>query len=425
MTNMVSQIIQDIKLPQMINVKQIFPRPCLEISEISEVINKQLKNEVFSGKINPGMRIAITAGSRGIANFNLIIKTVVDFVKSQGGEPFIIPAMGSHGGATAEGQEAVLRHYGITECNIGCPVISSMEVAYIGLTANGHKVFLDKVASEADGIIVIGRIKAHTDFTGPFESGIMKMMTIGMGNHTGASNCHEIGFKNFHQIIPEIGKTIINKLPVLFAIAILENPYDETFIVEAIEPQNIEHREPILLEKAKKMMPKLYFEDYDILIVDKIGKDISGNGMDPHITGAYCTPYVSGAVRPQKIAVLDLTTETNGNAIGVGDADATTKRLWQKTVLEDVYPNAVIAHMLSSCKIPIIMENDKEAIQVCIKTCENIDKGNVRLIRIKDTLHMEHIMISEALLNDAASNPNIIIESGPFELVFNNSGNLW
>ena len=424
MTSMVSQIIQDIKLPQMIKVKQVFPRPCLDIENISVILNQQLKNEVFSGKIKPGMRIAITAGSRGIANIALITKTVVEFVKSRGGEPFIIPAMGSHGGATAEGQEAVLRHYGIIESNIGCPVISSMEVNYIGLTPNGYKVFVDKVASEADGIIVIGRIKAHTDFTGPFESGIMKMMTIGMGNHTGASNCHEIGFKHFHQVIPEIGETIINKLPVLFAIAIVENPYDETFVVEAIEPQKIVSREPQLLEEAKKMMPKLYFKDYDILVVDKIGKDISGNGMDPHITGAYCTPYVSGAKRPQKIAVLDLTDESNGNAIGVGDADATTKRLWKKTKLEEVYPNAVISHMLSSCKIPIIMENDKEAIQVCIKACENTDKNHIRIIRLQDTLHMEHIMISEALLNDAVSNPNIIIESGPFDLEFDQSGNL-
>ncbi|MEL7566622.1 MAG: lactate racemase domain-containing protein [Dehalobacterium sp.] len=422
---MVSEILKDVKIPRMVKIRQVFPNPKIEINEIPGIIYDKLNRQGFKEQIKPGMRIAITAGSRGVANIALVIKTIADFVKDHGGEPFVIPAMGSHGGATAEGQIEVLRHLGVTEEYLGCAIISSMEVKCIGKSEDGYDVYSDKIASESDGIIVIGRIKAHTDFTGPYESGIMKMMTIGMGNHIGASNCHELGFKNMHRNIPAFGKTVVKNMPVLFAVTLMENPYDETYRIELLKPEAIEEKEPELLAEAKTMMPMLYIKDYDILIVDKVGKNISGCGMDPHITGTYCSPYAWGAKRAQRIAVLDLTDETGGCATGVGYGDATTKRLWEKTDLDKGYPNSVIAHALEGCKIPMILENDKEAIQVCIKTCEEVDKENIRIIRIQDTLHMEHIMVSEALLYEAESHPNIVIESEPFELEFNIKGDLW
>lgn len=425
MSGKIAQLVKDIKIPKMVRIRQCFPDPHIKVEEIPKVILEQLNKVRFADKIQSGMRIAITAGSRGIANIALINKTIVDFVKAQGAFPFIVPAMGSHGGATAEGQTKILHKYGMTEEYLGCPIISSMEVKHIGNTPEGHEVYLDKTAAEADGIIVSCRIKPHTAFTGPIESGIMKMLTIGLGNDYGATICHEIGYKHFHMIIPLFGKTIIENAPVLFAVAAIENAYDHTYKMVAIEPEQVETVEPLLLQEAKSMMPKIMFDQCDVLVVDRIGKNISGAGMDPHITGSFSTPYAKGGIQSQHITVLDLTDESNGNAIGVGEADIITKRLWNKMIPEEGYPNAIVSGMLSTCKIPIVVESDQEAIQVCIKCCIDTDKENPRIIRIKDTLSMKHIMISEALLKEARGNPNIIVESEPQYLDFDKNGNLW
>ena len=425
MARVISEIVKDISIPRMAILRQFLPNECLEKAEIPPLILDQLSREVYSNMIKPGMRIAITAGSRGIANIALIIKTIVDFIISREAYPFIVPAMGSHGGATAEGQTRVLESYGITEEYLGCPICSSMDVKLIGVTEEGYKVYCDKIAAEADGIIVTCRIKPHTAFSGPIESGIMKMLTIGLGNHIGAATCHEIGYKHFSYLIPLFGRMIMDNTPVLFAVAAVENAYDETYKIRAVLPEEVEAVEPLLLKEAKEMMPRLLIPNYDVLIVDKIGKDISGAGMDPYITGAFCTPYAGGVKRPQNIAVLDLTDETNGNSIGIGQADVTTKRLWQKTDLMEGYPNGIISRMLSTCKMPMILDNDKEAIQVCIFCSMDIDKTKPRIIRIKDTLHIEKIMVSEALLNEVVKDPRISVESELFDLSFNEDGNLW
>ncbi len=427
MSEVISQILKGIKIPKMVKVRQHIPSPCIDRTEIGFEIRGQLSKPAFAEKIKPGMSIAITAGSRGIANIPLITKTIVDFVKEQGAYPFIVPSMGSHGGATAEGQTAILYKYGLTEEYLGCPIRSSMAVKEIGMTGEGHKVYIDKIAAEADGIIVACRIKAHTNFVGPFESGIMKMMVIGLGNDFGTTLCHDLGIESFRHIIPLFGKVILKNAPVLFAVATLDNAYHETYKIKAVLPEDVEREEPLLLKEAKSVMPRLFFDDYDVLIVDRIGKDISGCGMDPYVTGAFDTPFMqeqSGMKRPQKIAVLDLSDASNGNAYGTGNADAITKRLWQKAILEKGYPNAIVANCLSTAKIPVIMENDLQAIKVCLKCCTNIDRDNPRVIRIQDTLHIEHILISEAMLAEAKAHPRVQIESEPFELVFDDRGNL-
>ncbi|WP_312432406.1 lactate racemase domain-containing protein [Lacrimispora sp.] len=421
----VADLVKDVKVPKMFRVRQIFPRPKIESKDIPGVIEKLLSEEKFSSQIKPGMRIAITAGSRGIANNALTTKCIADFVKSRGGQPFVVPAMGSHGGSTAEGQRAVLAGYGITEEYLQCPILSSMEVKKIGTNEEGGDVYIDKYAAEADGIIIGCRIKPHTAFRGPYESGIMKMMAIGLGKQYGAEVCHEAGFKNMAKNVPLFGKAIIKYAPILFAVPTIENAYDETSRIVAVNADEIEEKEPALLMEAASNMARILVDSCDVLIVDEIGKNYSGDGMDPNITGTFCTPYATGGIDAQRVVVLDLSEETHGNGIGLGYSSATTKRVFEKLDLASMYPNAITCTVLGGVRIPIIMESDKEAISVCIKTCNEIDKTRPRIVRIPNSLHLEHIMLSEDYMEVIKGNPNIEIESEPMELPFDENGMLW
>lgn len=421
----VADLVSDQTIPKMFKVKQVFPRPKIEPEEIPGIIESLLSQEKFSSKVKPGMRIAITAGSRGIANVALTTKCIADFVRSRGAHPFIVPAMGSHGGATAEGQRAILEGYGITEDYVGCPIISSMEVKKIGVNEEGMDVFIDKNAAESDGIILGCRIKLHTAFRGPYESGIMKMMAIGLGKQHGAEVCHEAGFKNMAKYVPMFGRAIIKNAPILFAVPTIENAYDETCKIIAVNAEEIIEKEPPLLQEAFANMPRILVDSCDVLVVDQIGKNFSGDGMDPNITGTFCTPYATGGIRSQRVCVLDLSPETHGNGIGLGYSSATTKRVFDQLDLSSMYPNAITCTVLGGVRIPIVMESDREAIQVCIRTCNEIDKKNPRVVRIPNSLHIEHIMLSESYYEEAKNNPNLIIESEPEYLPFDEDGNLW
>lgn len=421
----VADLVSDQTIPKMFKVKQVFPRPKIEPEEIPGIIESLLSQEKFSSKVKPGMRIAITAGSRGIANVALTTKCIADFVRSRGAHPFIVPAMGSHGGATAEGQRAILEGYGITEDYVGCPIISSMEVKKIGVNEEGMDVFIDKNAAESDGIILGCRIKPHTAFRGPYESGIMKMMAIGLGKQHGAEVCHEAGFKNMAKYVPMFGRAIIKNAPILFAVPTIENAYDETCKIIAVNAEEIIEKEPPLLQEAFANMPRILVDSCDVLVVDQIGKNFSGDGMYPNITGTFCTPYATGGIRSQRVCVLDLSPETHGNGIGLGYSSATTKRVFDQLDLSSMYPNAITCTVLGGVRIPIVMESDREAIQVCIRTCNEIDKKNPRVVRIPNSLHIEHIMLSESYYEEAKNNPNLIIESEPEYLPFDEDGNLW
>ena len=420
-----ASLVSNIEIPRMFKVRQLFDRTHILPNEISESIQSQLKQEKFSHKIKPGMRIAITAGSRGIANIALITKTIADFVKSKGAVPFIVPAMGSHGGATAEGQTEILRSYGIVEEYVGCPIISSMEIVCIGKNAEGTNVYIDKHAAEADGIIVSCRIKPHTAFRGPFESGIMKMMAIGLGKQYGASVCHASGFKHMAKNIPLFGRAILKQAPVLFAVATLENAFDETRKIIAVDADEIEEVEPILLKEAFSSMPKILVDECDVLIVDKIGKNFSGAGMDPNVTGTFATPYASGGIQAQRVCVLDLSEETHGNGVGIGYVDVTTTRVLKKLDLAAMYPNVITTTVLKGANIPIVMESDKEAIQLCIKACNEIDIHNVKIVRIPNSLHIEQIMLSEAYYRQVQDRKDLLIEGPIQSLAFDVNGNLW
>ncbi|MDR3139772.1 MAG: nickel-dependent lactate racemase [Treponema sp.] len=423
---MVSLLCAEVKLPKMLRVKQLFDRQRIDVPDIPAAVFAELSRPELGDPIRGGMRIAITCGSRGLANAALITRSVADFVKSRGALPFVVPAMGSHGGATAEGQRALIESYGVTEDFIGCPILSSMETVAVGESEEGHRVRIDRNAAEAEGIIVAGRIKPHTDFHGPYESGIMKMMAIGLGKREGADICHQNGFGQMARMVPMFGRCIIKNAPVMLGFGILENAYGETCKFAALRPGEIEEKEPPLLEEARGHLPLIRFESTDVLVVDRIGKDISGDGMDPNITGASpCSPYVSGGIKAGRTVILDLTPETHGTAMGIGAAHAITRRLFNKIDYEASYVNAITSRGIDFVRIPCILDTDREAVQLALRTCTGHDPEHPRIIRIADSLHTETVWISEALQGEAEANKRVQIESGPEPWPFNKEGNLW
>ena len=422
----ITNLIKDTPIPKMVKVRQNFDKTCIPESDIPGIITRELDRPEIGGKIQPGQKIAITCGSRGINHNAVMARAIVDFVKSKGAEPYIVAAMGSHGGATAEGQLQILKDYGVTEEAMGCPVKSSMETVQIGISGMRHQpVFMDKNASEADGIILFNRIKPHTSFRGPYESGLMKMMAIGLGKQKGAESIHHQSPAIMHELVEEYGRTILENAPVLGGIAIIENAYDDTYLIKGLSPEEIISEEPKLKEISYKTIAHLLFDKCDVLVVDKIGKNISGDGMDPNITGRYAVPYMKSDKKIQHIAVLDLTEETHGNCNGLGLADVTTRRVVEKIDVDCTYPNVVTSTVLCTPKIPLFTHTDRACIQIALKTCNYIDRANPRIVHIRDTMRLEEIEISEGMLEEARANPMIEILDEPREWPFDAEGNLW
>jgi hypothetical protein len=332
--------------------------------------------------------------------------------------------MGSHGGATDEGQKEALANLGITEESVHCPIRSSMEVVSLGVMENGLSVLIDKNAFEADGIVVINRIKAHNGFSGLNESGLVKMITIGLGKQKGAEACHKLGFKHMAQNIIEMAKIKLEKAPFLFGVGTVENAYDRLRKIVAIPAERIIEDERALLLEAKENMPRLLLKPIDVLIVDQIGKEFSGGGMDPYTTGRAVTPYISVGPEPTRLAVLDVTDKSHGNAGGMGVADFSTRRLFDKIDFEITYINNLTSTATMSGKVPIILENDKQAIQAAVKTCNIFDFNQVRLVRIANSLHIETTYISESMLPEALAHPDISVLGKPEAFVFDDKGDL-
>lgn len=421
----VSKLLSKVGIPKMFQVTQVFPDQSIAPADIPKTVYGQLGREKLAKKLRPGMRVAITAGSRGVANVALITKSIADFVKKAGAHPFVVPAMGSHGGATAEGQKRMLEGFGVTEEYCGCPIVSSMETVHIGKTADGLDVYIDKNAAAADGIIVSCRVKPHTAFRGEYESGIMKMMAIGLGKQYGAEQCHNEGFKYMAKNVYAFGKATLENAPVLFAVAAVENAYDKTSRIAAVDADEIEEEEPKLLKEAFSLMPRILTESCDVLVVDRIGKNYTGGGMDPNITGTWVTPYGGGGITSQRVAVLDVSDESHGNTHGVGMASATTRRLFDKIDYDAMYMNGITSNLLGPGRLPYIMDNAREAIQVCIATCVEVDKDNLRVVRIPNSLELRRIWFSEAYLGEMSRRPDVVIESEPREMVFDAGGNLF
>ncbi len=408
--------------PRMARVKQTFPGPMLH--DVPSAVREALSR--LSLPIKPGQTVALSVGSRGIVNIDVVARASVDYLKGLGAKPFIFPAMGSHGGGTAEGQLSVLEHYGVTEATMGCPVRATMDVVQVGETL-GLPVWLDRYAAEADWIGVVNRVKPHTDFKGDIESGLFKMMTIGLGKHRGAIQAHRANVRHrYETVIGEVGREMLRKARIAFGLGILENGYDETAKVQAFLPADLEAGERALLKEAKSWMARLPFEQLDLLVVDEMGKDVSGAGMDSNIIGRHGTFFEPPFPSPRItfIVVCDLTPHTNGNATGIGNADFTTRRLANKVDWNATYINCLTACSPAGAKLPPVLETDRDAIAVAL-SCLGLERvEEARVVRVKNTLRLAEVEVSEALLGDVAKRDDLAQVSGPAPLAFDAGGAL-
>ncbi len=412
------------QMPKMVRVRQHFPNE--EIQDIEECVASELAR--FEPFIQPGMTLAVTAGSRGIANIARILKAVVQTLQRFGARPFIVPAMGSHGGARAKGQTQVLASLGITEGYCGVPICSSMEVVQIGELPDFGGVFVDKHAYMADGIFLVNRIKAHTDYRSPrfLESGLVKMAAIGLGNHVQAEKIHSYGVKGLTEIIPKVTEQVLAKTNILGGLAIVENAYERTWKVQGLLPDMLFLQEAKLLQESMKRMPSLPVSDIDILYVDTMGKDYSGTGMDTNIIGRVGIPGAVWSVTPaiRYIIVGDLSDASHGNALGVGLADFTTERLYAKIDWAVTKENVRTSTFVERGKTPLVMAHSKEALTVALRCLWEVDPREARIIRILSTLQLGELYVSEALLPQIQQVSYIEVLGHPKELSFDAEGYL-
>lgn len=395
------------ELPKMYRIKQNFNVQKLDNVEVElEKGFAQHKNLIL-----PGTKIGIAVGSRGIYQLQKLVIAVVNEVKKCGAIPYIIPAMGSHGGATAEGQEEYLKGYGITEEAVGAPVLSNMKVEQLGtVEPEGLPVYFDKVALSMDGLIMLNRIKPHTDYHDITESGLLKQMAIGFGNHMGALAIHEFGIYGLAKLIPKVAEVIMEKAPILLGIAVLENAEDTTAKIEVIPRAKISEREKELIIEAKSLMPTMPFSQADVLVVQEMGKNISGVGMDSNVTGRILVrgQEESGDLSIYRIVCLDLTQASHNNALGVGLADVITRKLYDKIDLKTTYANVICSGFLERGFIPIIQDSDKEAVLTALSSCNRkVSMADAKVAIIKNTLEVKEMLVSEALLDEVKKRPYI------------------
>lgn len=408
--------------PKMVKVRQVFK--CPAILDIEERISFEVRKPEISSLIRPGMNIAVLVGSRGIANIDTIIYTLIDELKRYGTNPFIVPAMASHGGATEKGQRMVLASYGITEQTMGVEIRCDMEPELVGETEYGVKIWFDRNALAADGVIPVNRIKCHTAFRGKTESGLMKMMAIGAGKQKGAESLHSYGADRFATLLPDAYNVIRKKAKLLFGMGIVENAHEETALIEAIPGETFQKREEELLILANQWMSKIMIDHFDALLVHKTGKNYSGDGMDPNIMGRFAVPGMTGGPNYQRMALLDVSEESHGNAVGMGLADVIPQRLLAKADFSQMYMNAFTSKMVTPIvKIPMVAENDKEAIGVMLRLCCRVQKGREKVVAIKNTLDLNEIWVSEALLEEIKDDSRFEILSETEDIPFDKEGN--
>ena len=413
--------------PNMLRIRQHFERPRLE--NVPATVRSALQQLELGRKIKPGHTVALTAGSRGIAAIPTILKSVAAYLKELGARPFLVPTMGSHGGGTAEGQRQVLESYGITEEFVGVPMKASMEVVPLGTTSEGFPVVLDKHASEADHIGVVARVKPHTGYHGPIESGLMKMMMIGLGKHVGALTYHRILLERpFDQVVRSVGRTLMAKAPISFGLGIVENGYDETALIEGIAPQAFESREEYLLTKAKDWLGRLPYREADLLIVDELGKDISGAGMDTNVIGrkrAFRTaPAPEGQPLMRLIYVRGLSEHTHGNAAGIGNADFTNTRLVNAMNYRATVINCLTAGYPEGANLPVHFETDREVLDAALAIIGTRSPEQARVMHIRNTLQLEEMEISEACLSEPEPRTRFDKITPARPLSFDGKGNL-
>jgi hypothetical protein len=407
--------------PKMCRIKQELEGPALR--DIPGAVREQIRSLGLASRVKPGQTVAVTAGSRGVANIAKITRSVVDELKALGLKPFIVPTMGSHGEAKAEGQRKVLEHYGITEATMGCPLKSSMEVVEVG-KVKGTPVFCDKNAWEADHIAVLGRVKAHTDFDAEIESGLYKMMAIGLGKQHGAEHYHRAGHHySYAEIFPLVGQAVLDTGHVLFGLATVENGYEETAKVQAVLPKDFREVEKGLLKEAKAWMARLPFDKIDVLIVDELGKNISGAGMDPNVTGRASVQKPAGKPHVRVLYVRDIRPESEGNAIGVGFADMTTRRLVEKINYEAMNMNSITSGVFEAARVPMFFDSDRQAMEVGLGMIGLTPPAEARVVRIKNTLHLTEMDVSESMLAEVKAHRRLSLATDPAPMAFDAAGN--
>ena len=418
----ITSMLADIPIPKMARIRQRFDAE--KIESIEAEIATRFSAPWVRKLVRQSPKIGITVGSRGIVNLRLIIRAMCEQIKAAGSQPFILPSMGSHGGATAEGQTGVLEELGVTEDFCGAPILAGMEVIELG-EADGVPIYYDKLALSLDGVIVLNRIKAHTEITGNIESGIHKMIAVGLGNHVGALSFHAQGLDRAVRCLKAITRFALQNANILFAVGIVENAYEQTARIAFIPKGMIMRQEPALLARSKELLPRFPFNDIDVLVVDRIGKNISGDGMDPNIIGRSMVRIKNKDIRISHIVALDLTKESMGSGMGVGLADVTTRRLVDKIDLNATYINAVTSVAPRGAAIPPAMPNDRAAIQFAIKAaCDGKDMNIIRMVRIRDTLHIAQMLVSPAILEELRDQPDITLLQEAEEMSFDAQGNL-
>ena len=409
-----------VRIPRMVKARQIFDSA--RIDDVSGHIRLQMEANLSDKQRFSGKRLAITVGSRGIPSLDAMVRTVVEVLQEWGAQPFIVPAMGSHGGATAEGQLEMLATYNVTEASMGCPILSSMDVVQISTLPDGTPVYCDKNAAAADGIVILNKVKPHTDFRAKHESGLAKMMAIGLAKHKGAAMFHEMGFATFAERIPQVCDEFLAHLPIAFGVGIVQNAYDDISDIEVMEADRLLEKDAELLEIAKAKMARFLVPGIDVLMIDEIGKNISGNGADPNITGRSNSAGFDDILDCKKLFIRGLTEETHHNGCGIAHADITTRRCLNDIDFETTWINVVTATMLNGGKIPMYMENDYDALRLAIRTCNGIDFAKPRIVHVLDTLHLDEIALSETYLDVVAGIPEIELISDPYELEFDGEG---
>ncbi len=419
----VNDMLCAVPLPKMARVRQTFERNSLAAP--AAAVREPLARLQIAAAVKPGMRVAVTVGSRGVANVAPVTREIVRFLRARGAAPFVVPAMGSHGGSSAEGQAENVRAYGVTEAFVGCPVVSSMEVAQIGTLEDGKPVYIDRAAAEADGIVPVNRVKAHTAFHSRYESGVMKMMAIGLGKQKGAETVHRDGILHLGPNVEKMAFGVLRNANILFGVGLVENAYDETMLARAMTKVEIPLVEPELLALAKRNMARILLAETDVLLVDYIGKNISGEGMDPNLTGRYIVPTLSGGIRSQVLGVLDITPETLGNFVGLGMADVCAKRVIDKISLDNTYPNSLTSTVTCLCKLPMYFDSHRLTVQAAVKMTPGRDPADVRVVRIRDTLTMGEIEVSENLLPVVGSTPGMEALGAPRAMAFDGNGDLF
>jgi len=398
-------------MPTIARVRQVCRQP--EVADVPGAVAGAIRSSRIGSRIEPGGSVALTVGSRGIGGIGPIARAAVDALKGLGLRPFVVAAMGSHGGGTANGQRAILAEFGVTEASLGCPIRSEMETVVLGTNSFGLPIHFDKNALGADGIVLLNRIKPHTSFTGRYESGLLKMLTIGLGKHQGAEQVHKLGLPGLRTLLPEVGTFLMGRTPVALGVALLENAEERTARVVGVEPEDLLEFEPRLLDEARTLMARLPFDQIDVLIVGELGKNYSGTGLDPNVIGRQRVETMPDLPRPvvTRLAVLDLSAETRGNATGIGLADLTTERLVAAIDPVPMRVNCMTSNFLTRARVPLSLPTDRDVIAASLDTCWRIDPGEARMVLIPNTLEVAHLWVTPPLAGEVEADPDLEFET--------------